>query len=163
MGATGVLLRKLRAKISDEPTGFSWVEEGKLAASGLPASRSQVRWLTEHGVNSILSLTEAPLPERWIEGVGIDYKHVPMKDHGQPSVEELREATSYVNGERGRGRVVLVHCLAGKGRTGCVLATLMILDGKPAGEAIKIIRTKRPGSIESGQENALFDFAASVG
>ncbi|MGD1055137.1 MAG: protein tyrosine phosphatase, partial [Nitrososphaerales archaeon] len=66
MGTGGLFLRKLRARVSDQPTGFVWVEKGKLAGSGYPASRSQLEWLRNQGIKAILTLTEDPLPGQWL-------------------------------------------------------------------------------------------------
>lgn len=161
MGTGGVFLRRLRAKVLDEPTAFWWVYRGSLAASGYPSSRSQVMWLARQGVNSILSLSEAPLPQAWLEGTGITAKHLPMQDHAPPQVEALEAAANHVGMELASGKVVLVHCLAGSGRTGCVLAAYLIKKkGLSANQAIRFVRERRPGSIEHGQEDALQQFGA---
>jgi atypical dual specificity phosphatase len=44
----------------------------------------------------------------------------------------------------------MVHCAAGKGRTGSVLAAYLVKkQGVTAEEAIEKIRSMRPGSIQS--------------
>jgi atypical dual specificity phosphatase len=162
MGTGGVFLRRLRAKVLDEPTAFSWVKGGSLAASGFPASRNQVKWLAGKGITSILSLSEAPLPQDWVEGTGITVKHMPIQDHTPPELEVLHASADFVGGELATGKVVLVHCLAGKGRTGCALAAyFMKKEGMSADQAIRFVREKRAGSIERGQENALRQFQAT--
>ncbi len=161
MGTGGVFLRRLRAKVLDEPTAFWWVYTGSLAASGFPSSRDQVKWLARKGVNSILTLTEAPLPQEWVEGTGMTVKNLPMKDHEPPAAGALAEAADYIERELAAGRVLLVHCLAGSGRTGCALAAyLMKKERMSADQAIRLVRKKRPGSIEHGQEGALRQYGA---
>jgi atypical dual specificity phosphatase len=86
-----------------------------------------------------------------------------MRDHEPPSVESLLEASSYVEDGVSGGRVVLVHCLAGKGRTGCVLAAYLIAyEGKTARQAIDELRAARPGSVESQQEQRVLEFEAEA-
>ena len=160
MGTGGVFLRKLRAKVADQPTGFVWVEKGKLAGSGYPASRKQVEWLARAGVRSILSLTEQPLPVAWTEGLDVSTGHVPIADHEPPSFESLNRAVDFVENAVEAGRPVLVHCLAGEGRTGCVLAAYMIrVKGLGANEALAKVRETKPEFVEWRQEKAVREFA----
>lgn len=159
MGRTGRIYRRVRAGFVGKPTYFSWVIEGKLAASGLPSSAAQVRWLEENGIASILTLTETPLPEKWFEGRKVRSKHISMDDHAPPSPDALWEAVEFIDLEIREGRPLLVHCLAGIGRTGSSIAAYMIArQGKSAAEAIEALRRLRPGSVESGQENAVHTF-----
>ena len=163
MGTGGLFLRKVRARISDQPTGFLWVEHGKVAASGYPASRRQLEWVKRQGIDTVLTLTENPLPAEWTTGISMSFEHVPMDDHAPPSLESLGEAVSVVQGEVRRDRKVLVHCLAGQGRTMCVIAAYLIKDraAKPQ-DAIATLRSLRPGAVESGQESAVVDYADSL-
>jgi atypical dual specificity phosphatase len=163
MGTGGLLLRRLRAKVSKTPTNFSWIYRGKLAASGIPSSRDQVEWLARRGMNSVLTLTEAPLPAEWFEGMNVRLKHIPMKDHEVPPVRALDEAATYIDEEVKSGRTILVHCLAGKGRTGSALAAyLMKTKGISAKEASELLRKTRPGSVESRQEASLREYEKSL-
>ncbi|QQG48513.1 MAG: dual specificity protein phosphatase family protein [archaeon] len=159
MGTGGLFLRRLRAKVSEEPTGFVWIEKGRLAASGYPASRSQIEWLRKKGVGVILTLTEKPLPDELKEGFGISFEHVPMKDHEPPSEESLEQAAKSIESGLGSGKMILVHCLAGQGRTGCALAAYLVDAGKVgADEAIRELRKIKPEFIEGSQEEAVRRF-----
>jgi atypical dual specificity phosphatase len=162
LGTGGKFLRELRAKVEDRPTGFVWVGGRMLAGTGFPASRSQVEWLSRNGVRSVLSLTEEPLPERWLAGLDVKYGHVPMKDHEPPSVDSLRTAVTFLLEQKAAGRPAAVHCLAGEGRTGCVLAAFLIrTEGLGADQAIAAIRAKKPAFVERNQESAVHEFAAA--
>jgi len=163
MGAGGLFLRRLRATVSEQPTGFVWVEEGRLAGSGFPASRSQLEWLSRRGVRTILTLTENPLPTRWLEGLGFDVRHVPMSDHLPPDGASLEEAAVFVQESVSGGRTTLVHCLAGQGRTGCVLAAYLVkTKGLSGGEAIRVLREIKPQFVERGQERTVLDFGRTA-
>ncbi len=164
MGTGGLFLRKLRANVSDRPTGFVWVEKGRLAGCGYPASRSQVLWLAKTGIDRILTLTEDPLPTEWLNGVEVEVGHVPMKDHEVPSVESMETGAEFIADQLKAGRTVAVHCLAGIGRTGCVLAAYMIREkGMDAREALRALREVKPGFVERAQEGAVFDYASAKG
>lgn len=157
MGRTGRVYRRLRANFTDRPTFFSWVRESRLAASGRPYSKRQVDWLKAEGITSILTLTEDPLPLDWTEG--LETRHIPLGDHAPLSVSQMRTAADDIARALSEGRVVLVHCLAGKGRTGCALAAYMVAyEGKTAREAIDELRSVRGGSVEVQQEESVFEF-----
>jgi atypical dual specificity phosphatase len=143
--------------ISDRPTNFSWVTEGKLAGSGLPITEDEFRWVVDKGIKSIVSVREVPLPSKWFDGGEIDYLHLMVEDYGAPTMEVLDEAVDYIDKKIRSGKAVLVHCAAGKGRTGAVLAAYIIKKEKlTAEQAIEKIRLMRPGSVQSlTQETAL--------
>jgi len=161
LGTGGLFLRKLRARVTSEPTGFVWVEKGKLAGSGYPASRGQVEWVVKAGVGSILTLTENALPPEWLDGLGVTAYNIPMKDHEMPSVEAMEKGVDFIQERIREGKAVLVHCLAGQGRTGCVLSAYLIrTSGVGAEEAMAELRKVKPAFVESRQEKAVYDFAA---
>lgn len=163
MGTGGVFLRKLRAKITDAPTGFVWVERGKLAGSGYPASRTQVEWLVKSGIRSILTLTSEPLPSEWTEGFSITSGHVAMEDHEAPSLAATKRGVDFVVEQLNQRRPVVVHCLAGEGRTGCVLAAYLIrARGVGAKEAMETLRKIKPEFVEQRQEKSVYEYAESM-
>jgi atypical dual specificity phosphatase len=115
--------------------------------------------VSKRGVNSVLTLTEDKLPAAWGKGLSLSVEHVPMKDHEPPSLESLERAASYIQGQVEGGRVVLVHCLAGQGRTMCAIAAYLIRSkGMTAQEAIESLRAIRPGAVERSQEKAVRDY-----
>jgi len=163
LGTGGLFLRRLRARVSDEPTGFVWVEEGKVAASGYPASRSQLEWVMSQGIGSVLTLTPEPLPNSWAEGLPLRIEHVPMEDHAVPSISALDRSATFIEAQMKAGKKVLVHCLAGEGRTGCALAAYLVkARGMSAATALKSLRETKPEFVEWKQEKAIFEYAATL-
>lgn len=78
-----------------------------------------------------------------------------------PGVDTLANGVSFIEGQVEEGRVVLVHCLAGEGRTGCVLAAYLVKERRVgADEAIRTLRQVKPAFVEWPQEKAIFDYAA---
>jgi len=60
------------------------------------------------------------------------------------------------------GESVLVHCRAGLGRTGLVVARLLIEAGMPPAQAISVVREARPGAVETrSQERYLLNLLAN--
>ena len=109
------------------------------------------------------TLTEGPLPKEFLDGTGMASLHVQMFDHAPPSQEALSKAVQHLSTEIEKGNVVVVHCLAGQGRTGSVLAAYMIEhEGKGVDEAISQLRKSRPGSVERSQEGSVREYAQSL-
>ena len=153
MTLVGNGFRWIHGRLASRPTNFSWIIEGKLAGSGMPVTSSQFLWVVTHGVKSIVTVRELPLPSKWFNDNlvnDIDYFHLNVEDYGAPPLEELDNVVRYIQLQIENGKPVMVHCAAGKGRTGTVLgAYLLKVEDLTADVAIKKIRTLRPGSVQS--------------
>lgn len=159
MGRAGRTYRRVRATLIGEPTNFGWVIDRSLAGSGLPSSSGQVRWLESHGIDTIITLTEGPLPPKYLKGRKVNSIHVQMFDHAAPSQDALITAVRHIRSEVEKGNAVLVHCLAGIGRTGTVISAYMMeYQGKDADQVLSELRTLRPGSVERSQESAVREY-----
>jgi atypical dual specificity phosphatase len=166
MTLIGDLFRWIHGKISNKPTNFSWVIDNKLAGSGTPMTAEQYEWLIKNNIRSIVTLREFPLPEKWLINNGKlevdkDYKFEYVKDYGVPTLKVLDEIVDYINNKiNDEKKPLMVHCAAGKGRTGTILAAyLMKLENLSSHDAIKKIRIIRPGSIQSKiQEETLHKY-----
>lgn len=147
-----------------EPAGFSWIDEPHLAALARPEGEADLRWLRERGIDLLVSLTEEPPDRREINAAGLMLYHVPIEDMTAPTQEELDRSVSAIAKARARNMGVAVHCAAGIGRTGCILAAYLIHQGASAREAIRQVRKLRPGSIETSEQlQAVRDFAKRMG
>jgi atypical dual specificity phosphatase len=145
------------------PYGFSWIESGRIAGLAAPSSLDDLIWLRQNGIEFLLTLTEQPLPKRWIDEAGLMAVHIPVPDFDPPTPEQFTAAVETISKSVEAGMGVAVHCLAGKGRTGTVLAGYFVVKGFSAKEAIRKIRELRPGSIESAeQERAIEAFARGL-
>lgn len=133
------------------PYGFSWVDPPLLAALGRP-DEADLAWLREQGVQVVLTLTEHPLPRAWVNDAGLMAVHIPVPDMEAPSERQLRTAVGTIERAKKSGLGVAVHCAAGKGRTGTVLAAYLVSQGMSAGEAIRKVRELRPGSVETHEQ-----------
>jgi atypical dual specificity phosphatase len=145
----GDVYRKVRGLTSERPSNFGWVVDGKLAGSGMPVTKDEFDWAVGQGIGAILTVKEDPLPEQWVNG-SVDYLHVQVVDFGAPEIEDIARAIEFIELQNEKSRPVMVHCAAGKGRTGVILACYLVKnEGLTPQEAIERIRAMRPGSIQS--------------
>ena len=158
----GDVWRKVHGTITGKPDNFSWLLENKLAGSAIPTSIDEVQWAIDQGVKSIITVREEPLDESWIKDV--KYLHIHSNDMGVPEFVDLVSSVDFIHNRITNDEPVMVHCLAGMGRTGTLLACYLVKHQKmSADEAIQKVRTERPGSIQSfPQEEIIFQFAKSL-
>jgi atypical dual specificity phosphatase len=142
--------RRIYGLLMDKPMNFSFIDE-YVSGSACPMSKREVEWfIKKKGIKAMLSLTESPINAEWTHS--LVYKHVPIKDHFVPTLDELRQSVNFLIAQTKMKQGVVVHCTAGKGRTGTVLAAYMCEKyGLTAKESIEQIRLKRPGSVERSQ------------
>jgi atypical dual specificity phosphatase len=143
-----------------KPYGFSWIDKPLLAAMGRPDSLEELLWLREQGVEVLLSLTEDPPRRDWVNEAGMLLVHVPVVDMEAPTQEQLDHCLSAIARANDRQMGVAVHCGAGMGRTGVVLACYFVRKGLSASNAIARVRRMRPGSVETDEQaDAVSEYA----
>jgi len=125
-----------------------------------PGSADDLTWLRRHKVDVVVSLTEYPLPRDWIDDAGLMVVNVPVPDMEPPTDRQLDFLIDTIRKANASGMAVAVHCEAGMGRTGTVLAAYFVSQGMSSAEAVERVRELRPGSVETTeQERAVQRFA----
>src|SRR5215475_13951870 len=142
------------------PSGFTWIKRPLFAALPRPSSAEDLVWLRAHGIQVLLSLSKDPPRRDWINDAGLMVFHVPVIDMEAPTQEQLERCLSAIERAHAHKMGVAIHCTAGLGRTGTVLAAWFVTQGLSAQNAIARVRRIRPGSIETEeQERAVEEFA----
>ncbi|RGB31989.1 hypothetical protein C1646_744092 [Rhizophagus diaphanus] len=120
---------------------FEWVISNRLARSSAPHytghDESQnmdddaIQFLVDNGINNVISMNQIVLTDGVIEKLrkrGISYLNLPVEDFKAPTIKQLHDAyNSYLPAQR----TTLVYCGYGHGRTGTVIAAIMLLSGNP--------------------------------
>ena len=142
---------------------FGYVVDNEIAGCAHPDSLDDapaaLLELHDRGFEALVSLDEYGISPDLAAEHGFAYLHVPIPDFQPPLLHQAEEFVKFVDDQRDANRQVAVHCHSGYGRTGTMIACWLISRGNTADEAMNIVRTRRPGSIETrSQEKFLHEF-----
>lgn len=104
--------------------------------------------LRQHGAGDIGS---------FVKQAKMAWLQFPISDYGIPTVqvtESWMMAVPQLLKYLEKGQRVVIHCAAGYGRTGMMTATLLVAMGVDAHTAIALVRSARPGAIETPEQEA---------
>jgi atypical dual specificity phosphatase len=142
------------------PHGFSWIDKPRLAGLARPQSPEDFQWLRAQGIEVLVSLTEERPRRDWTDQANLLVFHEPLQDMEPPTQDQLDRCVSAITRALEQDMPVAVHCEAGLGRTGVILAAFMVSQGLTASAAISRIRRLRPKSIETEEQvEAIHHFA----
>ncbi len=136
---------------------FSWMIEQRLAGASYPCSEDAIALLQKQGVQALLSLSEETVPADLLSKYQLQAKHLPVADFTAPTLEQVEQALIIIDGFLERGLPVAIHCGAGLGRTGTILACYLVSQGCSAKEAIHQVRDARLGSIETPEQEVVIE------
>lgn len=145
------------------PNGFSWLVPGRLAGTPWPGvvhdMDSDLKALSRCGITMLITLTEKDFPQDALARNGLKNFHLPVYDQEPPTVAQMQMLLARMSVALRRGEVLAVHCLAGLGRTGTVLAAWLVREGLTAEEALRRVRLIDAQYVQSeAQEALLYEF-----
>lgn len=155
-----------------------WVIPGVLAGMPMPYVHPERRMnpggplnaypdelpdLYSAGIRAVVSLLDIPSDDAVFKSAGFAYLSLPIPDGAPPTMEQAIKFMQFVIAQRSAQRAVAVHCHAGIGRTGTMLATYLITQGDDAKTAISRVRAVRSAAIETPRQVQFLEYFARMG
>lgn len=137
---------------------FSSYDQVEVWQSYLDQDIGLVVVLTEQQEYLVYAMKDLPA---FYKSNGLDVLHLPVPDFGVPSdPDEWEKGIKTVVDALKEGRNVVVHCLAGLGRTGVFLACLAKETlGLSGDQSISWVRESIPGALENyNQEEFVINY-----
>ncbi|GAA6142560.1 hypothetical protein NBRC116584_23780 [Hydrogenophaga sp. 5NK40-0174] len=141
------------------PRGFVWLLPGQLAGTPWPGIMRQTHEdlddLRHVGVTRLVNLTEQDFDAGAARSFGIACTNLVIQDMHAPTVVEAAKLCSDIDAWLAKGEVVALHCRAGLGRTGTLLACYWLWRGdgeRNAVESIEKIRRLNHLMIQSQEQ-----------
>ncbi|MEQ1914646.1 MAG: dual specificity protein phosphatase family protein, partial [Sideroxydans sp.] len=110
------------------------------------------------------TLTETDLDQEALQRAGMSNLHMPIFDREAPSVAQTHMLLVRMQRMIEAGEILAVHCKAGLGRTGTILAAWMIREGGLSAESsMERLRRIERGFIQSeSQEKFLHEYESDL-
>lgn len=139
------------------PREFRWLLPGKLGGMPRPGIvatlEEDLAGLSRLGVEVLVTVEETATVDPEVLGAsGIEALHFPLEDMTAPSEDVCTSWCSELGARIDRGKVIAIHCRAGQGRTGTILACYLISRGASAIDALERVRGINPKWVSSDEQ-----------
>jgi atypical dual specificity phosphatase len=147
--------------MQEGPPPYQWLLPGVLAGGPHPERQGRLGQAALHSAfDAVLSVFEEPLGRATLEPWRPRYRWLKTLDGEVP---QLAVACAFIDEAREHGVATLVHCWAGIGRTGTVLAAYLLHSGAcedPLAARDRVRQEYHPLAVESrAQLEGLLAFA----
>lgn len=157
------ILSKLFQRAGPKVPSGTWIDS-RILACAYPRSEEALAQLSAAGISTLINLDQHAHAPELLGKIGLSEIQLPTPDFTPPSVADLERGVATIEQSIAEGKRVAVHCGAGLGRTGTLLACYLVHHNFSPEAAIDRIRTLRPGSVETAeQESAVREFASRSG
>ena len=130
---------------------FTWIVKGKIAASWWPDPQVFEKYKKE-GISVIINCSE--FDNRKDIPNGFKYYHINVADYGLPTEKQIEDFLVICEKHRQNNESIVVHCVAGCGRTGQFIVAWAANNGNipERMDPVKWIRKHRPCSLETKEQ-----------
>ena len=148
---------------SQGPRGFYWVVDGRLGGTPRPGGvrpiEQDLAALERLELTTLVTLKLDKLQTPEVEASDLEVLHFPIVDMKTPELEAAAEFIAELTERLAAGERVALHCEAGIGRTGTMLACYLVYHGLGGREALDEVRSVYHRYVQSEeQEEFLVEF-----
>ncbi|MBA7710587.1 hypothetical protein ES703_119532 [subsurface metagenome] len=135
----------------EKTTSFTWIVKKKIAASWWPDA-SVIEIYKKEGIKAVINCSE--FDNRQDISKDFKYFHINIPDFGTPTESQLDKFLEITSKYGAIGDPIVVHCVAGCGRTGIMIVVWAVYTGYiPKGvDPVKWIRKLRPCCLETKEQ-----------
>ena len=131
------------------PIPFLHPERRLNMGGGLQDYEDELPTLFAVGIRGVVSLLNIPSDAPIYKAAGFSFLCLPIGNGEAPTLDQADVFVRFVNDQRNWNHPVIVHCEAGLGRTGTMLAVYLISQGETPDQAIAFVRSKEKAAIET--------------
>jgi atypical dual specificity phosphatase len=114
--------------------------------AAVDAFDDDIKYLHEIGIRSIIAALELPLQREIFQNCGFHYLSLQIPDGFPPTLEQVDRMLAFYDSSP---KPLVVHCEGGIGRTGTLLAVILMHRGLSARAARRAVKAVMPPALEN--------------